>query len=97
MQETLIHIEGKNAVEIALKFQNGACYRKIISHNKVLAQVESVLDDLVCVTVLDGVDVEKVIKHLGRIGFGGITCNVDLFETTDCRSNFVKSLGQYII
>lgn len=97
MQETLIHMEGTHAVEIALKFQNGACYRKIISHNKILAQVEAVLDDLVCVTVSDGIDIEKVIKHLGRIGFNGITCNVDLFETTNCRSSFVKSLGQYTI
>lgn len=81
-----ISINGQKAVDIGYKFQNGYCYRGIYNHGKRIAQLEVVLDEpgqyngydikWVDVSYIEPKNVDKVIKQLRRLGFGGCVATI---------------------
>ena len=79
-----LYIDGKKAVEVAKKFQNGFCYREIRTHKKVIAQVEVVLStdfgdnqDLVSIGYIEAKNINKVLDALKKIGFSGMIASLE--------------------
>ena len=95
MKHYTIMINGQAAVDAARRFCGGYCYRSIIEHRKVLAQVEVVIDEpgdyngipqkWVSVSyIITGRDVEKTLDQLARLGFRGCPCEVTLDVEAGC-------------
>ena len=96
-------INGAKAVDLAHKFIGAWCYRGIYEHGKRLAQMEVVIDEegryngwvqkwvSVILNHDDEKTVEKVIKHLKRLGFSG--CLAEILDETiigcDCEQTFI--------
>lgn len=79
-----ILIEGKEAVNIAINFCNGKCYRRIFNHNKSIAQLEPVLEDLVAVSYIEAKNIETALKQLSRIGFKNFYALITEDTETGC-------------
>ena len=68
-----IGLSGKANAAQAERLANGYCYFHIKMGNRIVAQVEAVLDDLVACYDVDGKDLEFVLRSLQCMGFSGLS------------------------
>ena len=68
-----IGLSGKANVAQAERLANGYCYFHIKKGNRIVAQVEAVLDDLVACYNVDGKNLEFVLRSLQCMGFSGLS------------------------
>ena len=68
-----IGLSGKANAAQAERLAKGYCYFHIKKGNRIVAQVEAVLDDLVACYDVDGKDLEFVLSSLHRMGFSGLS------------------------
>lgn len=101
MSVAFLYLDGKENIDIAEKFCNGYCYRRILDHGKFLAQLEVVIpygergytiapqkDGLISVGFVDINKIEKVLHQLGRLGFSGFV-NIEGFDDNDGQGNTI--------
>ena len=81
-----ICIPGEQATNIANIICKGKCYKKILNHGKVIAQLEPVLYDLVDVSYVDQKNINTVLKILRKIGFDNMMCELYFDHTHGCIS-----------
>lgn len=99
MKQFNIAINGQRAVDAAYAFVGSGCYRGIYNHGKRIAQMEVVIDEpgtyrgnsnkWVDVTIFEQKQIETVVKQLGRLGFNGCPCLVQLETVTGCMINSI--------
>lgn len=104
--EYTISVNGEKAVNVAMAFQRGACYRGVYDHGKRIAQLEMVINDdeyyngiikkWVDVSYIKYEDIPKVIKQLEKLGFKG--CPALVIEEIENGCNLIqKELCCFII